>query len=96
MAGNLTLQPHGAQVLAASGAMADLNLTLGLLCDPDVIPAAPLTYTLAVTNEETYTATQVVLDHVIPVRSHQCPLGSFTFAGRAHSATWHTLRLGPA
>jgi hypothetical protein len=67
VAGNLTLPPYSAQVLVASGAVADLSLTLALLGDPDVIPAAPLTYTLAVTNEGTYTATQVVLDHVIPV-----------------------------
>jgi uncharacterized repeat protein (TIGR01451 family) len=66
VAGNLTLQPYSSRVLVASGGVADLELGMALVGAPAVIPGMPLTYTLAMTNQGTSTATQVVLNHPVP------------------------------
>ena len=66
VAGSLTLPPYSSRVLVASGGVADLDLKMALVGAPAVIPGSPLTYTLAVTNQGTSTATQVVLKHPIP------------------------------
>lgn len=66
VAGSLTLPPFSSQVLVASGQVADLALTMTLLSSPDTSAGAPVTYTLAVENQGTLTATQVVLTNVVP------------------------------
>jgi uncharacterized repeat protein (TIGR01451 family) len=67
VAGSLTLAPFCSQVLILPEAAADLVLTMALQSEDTTEPGAPITYTLAVANEGTLTATQVVLTHTVPI-----------------------------
>lgn len=65
--GSLYLSPFTSQVLIASADVPDLVLTMALDGPGTVISNTPLTYTLTLANQGTYTATAVVLTHTVPV-----------------------------
>ncbi len=64
--GSLTLNPFTSRVLVVSGDAPDLVLTMALGSSSAVVPATPLTYTLTVANQGTYTATAIVLTNTLP------------------------------
>ena len=66
VAGSLYLPPFTSRVLITSADVPDLVLTMALTGPAAVIPNTPLTYTLTLTNQGTYTATAVVLTHTLP------------------------------
>lgn len=64
--GSFYLPPFSSRVLIASGDVPDLVLTMALDSSATVIPNTPLTYTLTLANQGTYTATSIVLTHTVP------------------------------
>ncbi|MGC9394789.1 MAG: hypothetical protein ACP5J4_08035 [Anaerolineae bacterium] len=64
--GSLYLPPFSSRVLVASIDVPDLVLTMALGGPATMIPNTPLTYSLALANQGTATATAVVLTHTVP------------------------------
>ena len=64
--GSLSLQPYHSTVLVNSGVLPDLVLKMAAVGTMETNPAAPLTYTLTVSNPGTAPASDVVLTNPVP------------------------------
>jgi uncharacterized repeat protein (TIGR01451 family) len=64
--GSLTLPPYGSKVLVVPEGLPDLTLTMLAVGSTDTAPSAPVSYTLAVSNQGTGPASGIVLTNLVP------------------------------